>query len=62
METLKEFLEAKLAKCGFSNFKWVRRDDDTVYVTATNLDELGVRVTMSLAELTEDLLWQESGI
>lgn len=68
METLKEFLEAKLAKCGFSNFKWERiiatnhAEEDTIYVTCTNPDDHGAKVTMPLVELVNDLLWQENGV
>jgi hypothetical protein len=66
--TLKEFLEAKLTEMGFFNIKWERivpthyTEDDIVYVSCTNPDDNGARVTMSLAELAGNLLWQESGI
>jgi hypothetical protein len=61
MKTLKEFLEAKLTEMGFFNIKW-ERTCDAVYVSCTNPDDHGARVTMTLAELVDDLLWQESGV
>lgn len=61
METLKKFLEAKLIEVGYRNIKWWRKGD-VVYVYCTNPNDCGARVTMTLAELVDDLLWQESGV
>lgn len=61
MKTLKEFLETKLTEVGFFNIKWERKDE-TAYVSYTDPSNYGTRVTMSLVELADELLWQESGV
>ena len=67
MQTLKEFLEAKLTEMGFFGIEWERivsthcTEDDTIYVSYVNPDDNGARVTVLLAKLVDDLLWQ-SGV
>lgn len=60
METLKQFLEAKLAKVGCLAVQWYRKEGVT-YVSYIGGDH-GFRVVQPVSELVDELLWQEDGI